>query len=118
MKHKRIRRDKLMRDIEKGLLLGKCDFHYTDDYAWDNACGFGRTELMPCRIRKDRNDIPKGFLSFDRDDFSSSYRTGGAYQDEAGVIHFEVHSNLSYSFAYKYDSRAIYLLHPAEMESA
>lgn len=41
---KQANRGHLVRAAKKGQLFVKCSFHYTDDYAFDNASGFGKMD--------------------------------------------------------------------------
>ena len=109
---KTIRRDWLRKQIEAGKVVGKCDMHLTDDYAWDNASGFGKTGWMPVRIRhpkftrivlpngNDRehcsdSDCLDGYLNFDECYFG--FKSGHASWNDDGTIRFRVHSNLWYT---------------------
>ena len=108
---KSIRRDWLKRQIEAGKIEVKCNYHMTDDYAFDNANDFGKTDWMPARMRHPKYEQRKNYVGntvdvCTDDDFVDGYmnlneyeftgKSGGAYQYEDGTIHFYVHSNLSY----------------------
>lgn len=42
-----VRQDTVRKAIERGEYLRiKCAYHYTDDYAWDDATGFGRKDSV------------------------------------------------------------------------
>jgi hypothetical protein len=91
----------------------KCDYHLTDDYAYDNANNDGKTDWLPARIsrpyRKDpsdwghrfmddeERDFISGVMNFRESDFEGS--CGLAYwRDEAQTLMILiVHQNLSYS---------------------
>lgn len=96
-----INRGWLKRQVAKGLVEARCEGHYTDDYAWDAANNFGRTEeFLPAEIEERR--VPggpvvarkEGVLFFDPEDFSCD--TGRCYAEDDGKIRFYIHSNLSY----------------------
>ncbi len=115
MKYKTVNRGWLKRQVEKGNVIIKCDFHYTDDYAWDAARNYGETEWFPARIRhpkwedcKDQfgydrtrcvdDDRKEGYMNMDESDFRS--QSGMAYTrvgDPEKIISFSIHSNLSFS---------------------
>lgn len=40
-------RGHLKNEIKKGMYMVKCNFKYTDDYAWDDANNLGKTDYMP-----------------------------------------------------------------------
>jgi hypothetical protein len=108
-----IRRDWLMRQIDAGMVDAKCDYHLTDDYAYDNANKGGQTDWLPARVsrpyRKDpssenhrflddeERDFISGVMNFRESDFEGS--CGLCYwRDEAQtLIILIVHQNLSYS---------------------
>lgn len=116
MSYKTVNRGWLKRQIQAGNVRAKCDFHYTDDYAWDDAVNFQRTDWMPayfnppqvweeitlpngnkshrCTNNHERN--PQGYISFNDHDLDST--SGRAHWDEDGkTIKLSVHSNLSFS---------------------
>lgn len=113
---KTIRRDWLKRQIEKGNIEAKCNHKFTDDYAFDNAYNFGKTDWMPARIkhpqyetytneigsvltRRTDDDLKDGYLNFREDDFG--YKSGMAYYNDDGSIHFSVLSSESYTLRVK-----------------
>jgi hypothetical protein len=106
-----MRRDTLKKMIEAGKLEAKCLFSYTDDYAFDNATGFGKTEWMPARISNPKWEeitLPNGnktdhCIDHDTKDGYMNFRNymlegngGHASKNENGVITLRVHSNLVY----------------------
>jgi hypothetical protein len=108
-----IRRDWLLRQIDAGMVDAKCDYHLTDDYAYDNANKGGQTDWLPARISRpyrkdpssanhrfmddDERDFISGVMNFHESDFTSS--CGLCYwRDEAQtLISFSVHQNLHYT---------------------
>lgn len=111
-KYGTIRRSSLLKLVESGVMEAKCNFHYTDDYAWDNANNHGRTDWLQARIRKvvhnditgrDERDFIQGQMNFDESDFDGIYRTGGARMNDDGTISFSIHSNLNYTLRVKKD---------------
>lgn len=114
MKKRNIRRDWLKRQIEKGGVQIKCDYHYTDDYAQDAADNFGRTGWLPARISKPKyeiienewggtsgrivdRDVKEGFINLRESHFEGS--SGAAWRDSTypGRVILLVHQNLAYS---------------------
>lgn len=89
-------RGHLKRLVKKGLIEAKCLFRYTDDYAYDNASGFGKTDWLPARLREDNEDSILGFINFRDWDFgtSSGYLS---HHKENNTYSFAIHSNLVYS---------------------
>jgi hypothetical protein len=113
-----IRRDWLHKQIDAGKMEVKCNYHFTDDYAFDNANKGGATEWMPARIRRptfskyvtpggwendycSNDDHIEGTMSFHLSDFTG--KSGMAYWgDEAKtLIRFSIHSNASYTLRFK-----------------
>lgn len=109
-----VNRGWLRKQIEAGNVEVKCDYSMTDDYAWDNASGFGKTDWMPARIRHPKfaeytNDVGNrdsrcvdddrkdGYMNLDEHDLTS--RSGMAYRDskDNSIIRLSPYSNLCYS---------------------
>lgn len=93
-----VRRDTLLRAARKGKLVAKCTGHYTDDYAFDAAYNFGRSETyLPVYVLGEdepRNAAPEGHVVLWAHEFKG--RSGGAWRvmdRDPEVIHFNVHSN-------------------------
>ena len=119
MNYKTLRRDKLKRDIQKGLLEVKCNYRYTDDYAYDAASNYGKTDWMDAALEPEEgfgySQEPMQFVGgefknmpqprkentiyFDDYDFKGS--CSRAVINELGEIRFRIHSNLSYTLRYK-----------------
>jgi len=112
MASKTIRRDTLMKMIDAGKIEAKCDISLTDDYAFDNANGFGKTGWLKARISRptfktitlqngferdvlDDSDFIEGMMNFKTHDFTGN--CGKAYRQNDGTIFFYCHSNLSYT---------------------
>lgn len=104
---KTINRRGLATKVRKGLVVAKCEMHLTDDYAFDNAYGFGKTDWMPAHLMTSSPakyvpahlgqidwDRREGCLNLYPHDFEG--KSGSAYQDDDGLIHLRVHSNLHY----------------------
>jgi len=108
---KTMRRDTLKKKVEAGKMEAKCNHHYTDDYAYDNAVNFGETDWMPAHIMhptykevtlqngnkmtvRDDEDRKAGFFNLMNCDFTGN--GGHAWLAEDGTICLYVHSNLSY----------------------
>jgi hypothetical protein len=100
MRTKTVRRDKLKRDIQKGLYVCKCNYRYTDDYRYDNATDFGASDYKEINIMDENNrkhDYDK--MNLWKDDFSS--QVGTAWENEDGTVTLIVHSNLSFNLKRK-----------------
>lgn len=112
----KLNRGWLKKEIAKGNIEAKCNYSYTDDYAFDNANDFGKTNWQPVRIRHPRfesytypngstidrcvdDDRKEGYLNLNEGDFSG--KSGGLYRTNDGEIRFYVHSNLSYTVRVK-----------------
>lgn len=118
MSHNTVNRGWLKRQIQSGNVIAKCNYHYTDDYAWDAAVDYQRTDWLPayfnppqrwelanpdnphgphhCVNNHERN--PQGYISFDDHDLDST--SGRAYwseDDGEAVIKLSVHSNLLFT---------------------
>lgn len=100
-----VRRDKLLRDIKKGLYVGKCSGRYTDDYAWDAATNFGETEILEINIKDKGQAAKAGALNIREEEFRG--RSGGAYRDEERFcVHFYPHGGKDYELVLKSDLKA------------
>lgn len=118
--YKTIRRDWIKKQIALGNIEAKCDYIYTDDYAFDNAYGFQKTDWMIARLAPERKweeiilpngntthrlinseELTKeGFMSFEAHDFE--YSTGRCYWDEnCETISFIPLSGHSYTLRIK-----------------
>lgn len=90
-KIKKINRLWLKNQILKGNVEGRCDYRYSDDYAWDAATNFGKTDWLPCRITHPHedeygrwtNDHLEGYINFRNSDFRG-YGSCWADNDELG----------------------------------
>ena len=101
-----VNRGWLRKQIELGNVEVKCDYSYTDDYAYDNASGFGKTGWMPARIRHPEfeeytsqvgntqhrcvdDDRKDGYMNRDEHDLTS--RSGMAYRDWVSGCRFSLY---------------------------
>ncbi len=91
-------RGHLKRLISKGLIEVKCKYHYTDDYAYDSAYNFGKTDWMPAVLNND-NKFDENSISFNDWDFTSCGYLSKIKED--GTYSFAIHSNLVYSVRFK-----------------
>lgn len=93
-----VNRGWLKRQVEKGHVLAKCEYRYTDDYRYDAACNFGE---MPGYVQawlakeNDYSNHIEGKLKLW--DFYFNSKSGCAYKNNDGTITLNVHSNLSYT---------------------
>ena len=96
-----VNRGWLKRQVMQGRVMARCTGHYTDDYAFDAAYGFGiMDEWKPVRIAAAGTEFSPDFVTLTEWDFTT--KSGGAYTDaREGVIQFYVHSNLSYDMKVK-----------------
>lgn len=112
MSYATIQRDWLKKQIEKGLVEAKCELHLTDDYQFDDANGFGKTEWLPAHIMHPTmrtvtldNGVEREIVVADNrlEGHLNLYayyfdRNGGsAHRNADGTIHLRIHSNLYYS---------------------
>ena len=112
---KTVRRDWIMRQIDKGNIEAKCIYHYSDGYAWDAETS-GGTDWLLARIRRPKfeptvlssgmlierctdPDYVYGCISFEKIDFKTG--SGAAWWNEDGTITLLVHSNLCYTLRIK-----------------
>ena len=112
------RREWLRKQIDAGKMEVKCNYHLTDDYAFDNANKGGTTDWMPARIRRPTfskyitpggwendycsdDDRVEGMMNFNVSDFDG--KAGMAYwkDDAKTLIQFSIHSNASYTLRLK-----------------
>lgn len=92
---KTVNRGWLKKQVRAGKVEGRCDGHYTDDYAFDAANGFGRTTgWKPVRI-KEGAAMFGGTIYLSEAGFG--YKSGAAYTQDDGTISYHVHGNLSYT---------------------
>jgi hypothetical protein len=91
---KTIRRDKLKRDILKGLYVCKCSFRQTDDYRYDLAFDSGKTDYKQINILENGNKRDYDKVNLYADSFTS--QVGSAWENEDGTVTLSIHSNLSY----------------------
>jgi hypothetical protein len=96
-----VNRGWLKRQVAKGLILARCNYHYTDDYLGDAANNFDKTGWMEARMRSGYEDFKEGLINFWESDFST--KSGTAYREDGNMVSFIVHSNLSYSLKFKDD---------------
>jgi hypothetical protein len=84
-----IRQDVVRRAIERGEFEKlECAYHYTDDYAWDNANNFGKGEVS-AKHMLEKYEILKPTCWVDREKKIVNGK-------ECYVISILFHSNLSY----------------------
>lgn len=82
-------RRRFLNAAKKGLLQAKCNYRYTDDYAWDAATDFGKTDWFDVVLGENLRE----------DHFSGT--CGGVYESGDDIFTLRVHSNLSYSIRIK-----------------
>lgn len=100
---KTVNRGWLKKQIEKGNVEAKCNHRMTDDYAFDNATGFGATEWAPARYITNKH---QGEEQYDKsitliDDFNLRSNSGCAYQTDDGILHLVVYSGYSFDLRIK-----------------
>ncbi len=100
---KTVNRGKLKRLAEQGKLLARCNYCYTDDYAWDNANNFGRTkQYLPVYViqkGESRWNVPEGYIGID--EYYFRCKGGHAWEEKDGTITLYPYQNLSYSLKIK-----------------
>ena len=79
-----------------GRLMARCDYRLTDDYRYDAATDFGKTEFMPVELDEGQSwrDRKEGVMYLRPDYFKGH---GRAWKNSDGTICLIVHSNLSYT---------------------
>ena len=109
---KTIRRNWLKKQVELGKVEARCELRLTDDYRFDNATDFGKTEWLPAylpsptfeKVTLDNGnqidvctdpDLRKGQISLHGHYFDGN--GGYAAQNDNGIITLKVHGNLYYS---------------------
>lgn len=90
---KTVNRGWLKRRILEGKVEAKCNYKYSDDYAYDAAVNFNKSEQwLPARITEPHTnpetgrydqDRREGFMNFDASDFRNY---GRAWLDDDGTI--------------------------------
>jgi hypothetical protein len=92
---KTIRRDKLKRDIAKGLYVCKCNYHFADDarydYISDENTAYKQINLISEGNKRDYDKINLRLSDFDS-------QVGRAWENADGSVTLVIHSNLSYDF--------------------
>jgi hypothetical protein len=98
---KTINRGWLKKQIAKGNIEAKCNHRLTDDYAFDAATGFGKSEWAPARYVANKHQCDeqydKGITLIDDFDFRGKM----AYQTDDGLIHLIVYSGYSFDLRIK-----------------
>jgi len=97
---KTVNRGWLKRQVEAGKVEAKCVNYLTDDYAFDASNNFGRmSEFKPAVLQNRGDKFLHGVVNLHAEEFNN--KGGGAYRSEDGIIHYYVHSNLSYELRIK-----------------
>jgi hypothetical protein len=84
MGQKTIRRDWLKKQMAAGNIEIKCNMILTDDYAFDAAYNFQKSDWSKANIK-------------DFDDMDFKYKSGYAYMDDNGLIHWTMLANHYYT---------------------
>ena len=92
---KTVRRDWLLRKINAGLVEGKCNYRYSDDYAWDAQTNFGKTDRLPVVVHNTGRTFDSCKLNLLSCYFGFS--SGRAWRNEDGSITFVPLSGTSYT---------------------
>lgn len=74
----------LRRRVQAGVVEAKCDFRFSDDYAYDNAIKFGKTDWLPARFSTGYGDFIEGQMNLHSDDFTC--KCGRAWWNEDSTI--------------------------------
>lgn len=95
-----VNRGTIKKLIEAGVLVASCNYRLSDDYAFDNATNFGKTDFIPARLKKDSKDWQEGFANFDDYDFKT--KSGKAWLNQDGKsITLKIHENESWDLKFK-----------------
>jgi hypothetical protein len=90
-----VNRGWLKRLVQAGKVEARCDYHLTDDYAFDVGRDPGRIRWMPARFSTGYGDFVEGQMNLRDLDFSGP--VGRAWLSDDGTITLDVHSNCCYS---------------------
>lgn len=83
--------------LSAGLIEAKCDYVYTDDYAFDAAYNFQKTDWMPAGFSEDHGQgKTANFSSWDL-----STRSGCAWVNNDGTATLLIHRNESWTLRFK-----------------
>jgi len=95
-------RGHLKRLIAKSMIEARCRYHYTDDYAWDNATNFGKTDWLSAYLKSEikEGEQVKGII-FEDWDFKTSSGYLSLNREKEGIYTFAIHSNLVYEVRVK-----------------
>jgi hypothetical protein len=103
-----VKSNQLAKILAGGKMVAKCDGHYTDDYAWDNASNFGITDFQPVNADIVKKLIAGENMSARESGFGVEYHATRQsscrsiwLKTDDNMIHLHVHSNLSYTIAEK-----------------
>ena len=103
-----VNRGWLKKQIANGKVEAKCRYAMTDDYRFDNANEFGKTDWMQARFyypvfgkvtlqngititRCEKDDRKEGQANFSESDLKT--KSGAAYRNDDGTITLRIHSN-------------------------
>jgi len=93
-----INRGMLKNRARQGRLMARCNYRMTDDYRYDAASNFGKTEWMSVELDEGVcwSERKEGVMYLSPDDFTGH---GRAYKHngDSEIINLHVHSNLCYS---------------------
>ncbi len=78
-----VNRGWLKRRILEGKVIAKCDSYFTDDYAFDAAYNYQKTDWLPARIEDNYGQRDGAYLYFNESDFRGH---GYAWKRENGDI--------------------------------
>lgn len=92
---KMVNRGWLKRQIAAGKIEARCNFSYTDDYAWDNATNFGRTEWLPMYLMEGWQDHRENQIGVHAEELQ--FESGRAYRVNEQEIRLSIHHNLLYT---------------------
>lgn len=95
---KTIRRDSLYKHLLAGNLEFKCNYRYTDDYAYDASSGFGKTDWLDGLDENGNARLDAFYFTGHGRAYWNVRHTGDGVEQ---VITLIVHSNLSYSLRIK-----------------
>lgn len=89
-------RRRFLNAARRGELFAKCNYRLTDDYAWDNASGFGKmAEYLPVNIVEDGEDSKVGSINFREWEFKT--KSGRVWVNKDGTFTLLIHQNLCYT---------------------
>ena len=82
-----IRRDYIKKQIALGKVEARCNYKLSDDYSFDSAIDYGKTEWLPVKLSEPKNrTYSEPCIYFA--DYDFKFSTGMAWKNDDGTITF------------------------------